>query len=269
MDAFGFQLAHSSSIFECPSRPQLSLANSSTILSLLPSTRPISEQEAAAVSCGWQDQAGREDIWVVLDLDSWFPQSSRSSDAIEPMHNDQQGRMFTVRLSWPASTPVDFKVSLHNPPALHETPPIPSKAKSEAVDLDHLKDQQRSSSSMKREWASSRLRILHIQASRSRFRKTPINNGGVLPFQNLVFPSWFLPAPKLLQESTSGDTEEALRFHIILEPLVFGVLPESMLPGVALLVSLLLLAQIFAVPRINAVFERLADRVRKGKEKAE
>ncbi|KAG8829354.1 hypothetical protein FRC17_006718 [Serendipita sp. 399] len=177
--------------------------------------------------------------------------------------------MFTVRLSWPASTPVDFRISLHDPPASRRGPPIPPKAKGQIVDLENQKSDDWEHVETEKGLASSGLKFLLVEASNSRFKRAPVRDGGVLPFQTLIFPSWFLPAPDLNQATPQGELDGAIRFHIIVEPLVLGVLPESMLPAVALLISLIVLAQYFAVPRINEVLGRLADRVRKGKEKAE
>jgi cellulose synthase/poly-beta-1,6-N-acetylglucosamine synthase-like glycosyltransferase len=105
-----------------------------------------------------------------------------------------------------------------------------------------------------------------IRSSNAKFRRAPRPDGSVLPFQFSIFPAWFLPAPGL--SSLQGHDGE-VKFHIILEPLILGALPESLLPGLGLILCLVILAILFIIPRVNAEFERLANRARKGKGKVE
>lgn len=191
---------------------------------------------------------------MMLDLDDWFSHSD--PDTLE--------KMFTVRLSWPASNPANFKMSLHSPLSLNhilkvERPPIPPHARNEMVDEEMLKRQQLQARPL------TRSTYLRIRASTTQFVRAPHPDGGVLPFQHQLFPSWFLPAPKFKED----EETDVLRFHIILEPLLLGVLPQSLVPGLTFLGFLLLIAGFFVVPRVLSIFERLADRVRKGKGKLE
>jgi hypothetical protein len=59
--------------------------------------------------------------------------------------------------------------------------------------------------------------------------------------------------------------ENEVRFHILLEPLVLGVIPEGLIQSTAGFLVVLIILFVFVVPRVNAGFAKMADRVRKGK----
>jgi hypothetical protein len=145
-------------------------------------------------------------------------------------------------------------------------PPIPPRAKGIMYDLDqHPTDEQQ----MPKAHAdvTNRRTFARIRASTTRFVRSPNANGAVIPFHFAFLPLWLLPASSQLPSAPSDPHINEIRFHIILEPLIMGVLPESILPGVVLLVAVLLVTGIFGLPLVNTALSKLANRARKGKGK--
>jgi hypothetical protein len=148
------------------------------------------------------------------------------------------------------------------PTQLH--PPIPPRAEGIMYDLNqHRAEEQRTLKA--HTTITNRCMFARVRASTTRFVRSPNANGAVFPFQFAFLPLWLLPASSRLP-STSSDPYE-IRFHIILEPLIMGVLPESILPGAVLLVAVLLVTGIFGLPLVNTALSKLANRARKGKGK--
>jgi hypothetical protein len=117
--------------------------------------------------------------------------------------------------------------------------------------------------------ANIRHTYARIRASTAKFVRAPNPDGSIIPFQFSFLPTWFLPAPGSKRPQSGGKrNKEEVEFHIVLEPLVFGFLPESLIPGIAFLVALLIPVTLL-VPRVNAAFAKLAERARKGKGKIE
>ncbi|KIM32392.1 hypothetical protein M408DRAFT_218165 [Serendipita vermifera MAFF 305830] len=103
-----------------------------------------------------------------------------------------------------------------------------------------------------------------IRASNARFVPSPHADGAVFPFQFALLPKWVFPAPV-----AKVHLVDEVAFDVILEPLILGALPESILAGAAFLVLLLLVVGFFGLPLVNAELEKLARRARKGKGKVE
>ncbi|KAJ7150192.1 hypothetical protein C8R46DRAFT_963424 [Mycena filopes] len=126
---------------------------------------------------------------------------------------------YTLRVSWPASSPTDFYVSILDPraaAALFLVPP--------AIGAP----------STRRKYA----RIRAIDAG----VRTP--GGAVFTFPRL----W----------NTEDDVQDGqVRFVLTLEPLLLGVLPASLLPWLLVAVAILLLLSAFVLPRVQDGLQRL------------
>lgn len=176
-----------------------------------------------------------------------------------------------------SQTPVDMAVSLF-PSIPHDKlrsestkmPRIRPKIPPRAEGLVHDMGQHRAGEQQSREVqvaVTSHRMFVRVRASTARFVRSPKNDGAVFPFQFAFLPHWVLPAPSQ-RPSTAGDPHiDEIRFSIILEPLIMGVLPESTFPGVIFLVAALLVVGIFGLSLVNAAFSKLANRARKGKGK--
>lgn len=117
--------------------------------------------------------------------------------------------------------------------------------------------------------ADTRHTYARIRASTAKFVRAQNPDGSIVPFQFSFFPTWFLPAPGSQRPQSDWErNRQEIKFHIVLEPLVFGFLPESLIPGIAFLVTLLIPIALL-IPKVNAAFAKLADRARKGKGKIE
>jgi hypothetical protein len=145
-------------------------------------------------------------------------------------------------------------------------PPIPPRAEGIMHDLDqHRADGQQSSEA---HLAITNRRVFaRVSASTTRFVRSPNADGAAFPFQFAFLPLWLLPASSQLPSTSSDPYIDEIRFHIILEPLIMGILPESTLPGAILLVAVLLVTGIFGLPLVNTALSKLANRARKGKGK--
>ncbi|PVF98224.1 hypothetical protein CPB86DRAFT_814939 [Serendipita vermifera] len=191
------------------------------------------------------------DFWLALDLDSWFTASSTGIPwYYKPLVKDTRTETkFTLRISWPASTPAEFTIKLFSLDYF----------------LSDMTPQQKGSTELN---GPTRRLFARIRSSATKFRRAPRPDGSVLPFQFTLFPKWFLPAPEIPEPDGRGSAR-VVKFHVILEPLILGVLPESLLPGLGFMLCLVVPAILFVVPRINAEMEKLANRARKGKGKVE
>lgn len=117
--------------------------------------------------------------------------------------------------------------------------------------------------------ANTRHTYARIRTSTAKFVRAQNPDGSIIPFQFSFLPTWFLPASGSQRPQSDGESStQEVKFHIVLEPLVFGFLPESLIPGIAFLVILLIPIALL-VPKVNAAFAKLADRARKGKGKIE
>ncbi|KII94249.1 hypothetical protein PLICRDRAFT_50230 [Plicaturopsis crispa FD-325 SS-3] len=146
------------------------------------------------------------ELWVVLDLD----------------HEDWKSySKFTLRVSWPASSPADFSLQVYSPEELWNR----LNGSSVKTASQHGENAALGSSPTRRKYA--RIRAVDI---------------GVLT------PS-----------STPSPPVGRVPFIILLEPLYLGILPASVLPTLLFLVPLALLAGL-GVPWIYAYLERVADR---------
>ncbi|KAG6332195.1 hypothetical protein ID866_6897 [Astraeus odoratus] len=152
------------------------------------------------------------EIWVVLDLDdtSWGRYDHRA---------------FTLRLSWPASTPADFLIDLYSPESvLALLSPHKQQISTEAV---HARSSSPSEGS------------IATTATYTKYARIRAVDSGV-------------PTPEI-QSGRQPDARSSylavkpIAFILILERLYWGVLPASMVPTVFFL-ALVLLAAAMAVP---------------------
>ena len=227
---------------------------------------------------------------MVLELDDWF---RGADEKIRWEIAEHEERMFTVRLSWPASvclyfwpscftvqfhsqTPMDMTISLF-PPISQQSitnsrtgqrthPPIPPQAEGIMYNLEQRREYDQPLQESRLVTTSRRM-YARVRASTGKFVRSPNVDGAVFPFQHALLPHWILPAPLQTLSDIGDPRNERFRFHIILEPLVLGVLPESMLSGAAFLLAVLLVAGLLVLPLVNAVLSKLATRARKGKGK--
>ncbi|KAI0756203.1 hypothetical protein C8Q80DRAFT_15231 [Daedaleopsis nitida] len=136
---------------------------------------------------------------------------------------------FTLRVSWPASMPADFYIDLYEPAAL--------------VRLVHAPN-----ASLPTPTSSSSAQAHAGQAqTRQQYARIRVVSTGVRP------------APASPLDALSG---EHVSFVVTLEPLLFGVLPMSLLPTVGLISVVALLAAVFVFPRVHGRLAALAERVR-------
>ena len=145
-------------------------------------------------------------------------------------------------------------------------PPIPPRAEGIMYDLDQHRADERQTAKAHVSITNRRV-FARVRASTARFVRSPNANGAVFPFQFAFLPLWLLPASSQLPSASSGHDMDEIRFHIILEPLIMGVLPESILPGAVFLVAVLLVTGIFGLPLVITALSKLANRARKGKGK--
>lgn len=174
-------------------------------------------------------------------------------------------------------------------------PDVPPRAKGEMVDIEAKRAQQarerdreaqakQASNTVMQGFPVQHCIYARVRSSTAKFRRSPDPDGSILPFQFSFLPRWFLaplvaPTQGSSSPSTSGSSssgssasdpsakmeDDKIQFHIILEPLVLGAIPVSLLRGAAGFLCLLVILVVFVIPRVNSGFERLAARVRKGK----
>ncbi|OAX39225.1 hypothetical protein K503DRAFT_103161 [Rhizopogon vinicolor AM-OR11-026] len=157
------------------------------------------------------------ELWVALDLDgeSWLTYSK-----------------FTLRLSWPASSPADFLLEIYGPQAIFARLP-------KQLDQPTIADASITPPHLSRTGSTTtRLKYARIRAV----------DAGVLT-----------PTPDL--PPSAAQAVEPIPFILILEPLYLGILPASLLPTVCFLVPLLLAAAL-ATPWIIGYLDHFVQQAR-------
>jgi len=94
------------------------------LLFLTPAPVPEGSSWEAAFPVSSSQNLSHE-LWVILDLDSF------SASALWDQH------MYTLRLSWPAWSPVDFELKIHDSDGLAEHNMVPSHSASGPVTRSH------------------------------------------------------------------------------------------------------------------------------------
>ncbi|EIM83562.1 uncharacterized protein STEHIDRAFT_35284, partial [Stereum hirsutum FP-91666 SS1] len=164
--------------------------------------------------CGLPDeevgQTCRHELWLALDLDA---------DAWSSYDK------FTLRISWPASSPADFSIQTLTPRAT--TSHLDKTASVEAShDIDN-------STTTRRQYARIRL----------------VETGVRTPSLHPSHPA-------------TTSVPAAVPFVVTLEPLYLGVLPASVAPVLAFIVPLIFIASMLVSP-IHLFLQRLATQARK------
>ncbi|THV04757.1 hypothetical protein K435DRAFT_648719 [Dendrothele bispora CBS 962.96] len=134
---------------------------------------------------------------------------------------------FTLRISWPASSPADFVIDVYDPQqvaARFQIPPVPA------------------SSSTTSDSGNTRLKYARIRLVDTGVR-APIVSVNPVPFP-----------------STTATAE--VPFIVIVEPLYFGAIPESVLPA-GVIFAPLLASLVFVMPKVNAYIDGMASATRK------
>jgi len=137
---------------------------------------------------------------------------------------------FTLRLSWPASHPTDFSIGLYDSHALPVRYKLPQPHSQAQLEHDH----ERTRSRRRRRKKYARIRLVHT--------------GVFTPSGNATLDASRVPEP--------------VPFHLILEPLYFGVVPETVLPIAAILIPVVVLAG-FLARLVNGYLEPLAKDARR------
>ncbi|KAJ7741091.1 hypothetical protein B0H16DRAFT_1324081 [Mycena metata] len=155
-----------------------------------------------------EPHACAHELWLALDLPDMLDAS------------------YTLRVSWPASSPTDFHISILDPraaAALFLVPP--------AIGAP-----------------STRRKYARIRAVDAGVR-TP--GGGLFTF------------PRLWGNTADSTQDEQVHFVLTLEPLLLGVLPASLLPFLFVSLSVLLFLWVVVLPRVQAGVGRLVVEARK------
>ncbi|KAI0066652.1 hypothetical protein BV25DRAFT_1820692 [Artomyces pyxidatus] len=147
------------------------------------------------------------ELWLVLDLDdaNWRTYSK-----------------FTLRISWPASSPVDFSIRLYTP-SDYQT--YLTGQPSRRTDPSHSS-------------ASS------VPQTRRRYVRVRAVDTGVR-------------TPSHASDNTSSSTADQVSFIVIAEPLYFGVFPASVSPVLVWLAVIVGVASMI-VPTVNRYLGRIA-----------
>ncbi|KAH0837857.1 hypothetical protein J3R83DRAFT_6084 [Lanmaoa asiatica] len=196
------------------------------------------------------------ELWLLLDLDDekWASHST-----------------FTLRLSWPASTPADFTIAIYTPQDL--------LARLSEPDLIETGPGRESTHGRSSPHTSS---TAHTPTTRSRYARIRVVRAGVPipsvrsqsspPVSIPPLPRVPVPVPILISRPGSDATpanlavdergKETAPFVVILEPLYLGVLPATLLPTVGFLIPVVF-AAVLSVPWVTAYFEPFIRQARK------
>jgi len=149
------------------------------------------------------------ELWLVLDLDDakWRAYSK-----------------FTLRISWPASSPADFAIAIYS--------------------ADTLQTLFRSGNSSARQIIASPPSLARRQFARIRLVDTGIRT------------------PSSASSNTEQAHPDPIPFIVLLEPLCFGVLPASVAGILMFLVALLSFTAVAVVPVINRYISTAAEDAR-------
>ncbi|EGN93767.1 hypothetical protein SERLA73DRAFT_172053 [Serpula lacrymans var. lacrymans S7.3] len=191
-----------------------------------PLNTPLNEVcEPAYSSLGQAPFSCPHELWVTLQLDDegWRYYS-----------------YFTLRLSWPASTPADFSIQIYSPESLLSRQSYTESSRS-------LTDDHNDTTSIRSPHKSS----AGSTTTRQKYARIRLTDTGVLSPSTYLSRSGGLPPPV-------GDP---ISFILILEPLYMGVLPASVLPVLLFLVPVLV-ATALAVPFNSRYLEKHVSRAR-------
>ncbi|KAI0964556.1 hypothetical protein AcW1_001348 [Taiwanofungus camphoratus] len=150
------------------------------------------------------------ELWFILDLDSpeWIQYSK-----------------FTLRISWPASSPADFSIQIYSPESLVKF-------------IDH------SNSDLSN-------KIVLPSRTRRQFARIRVVDTGVRT-----------PAVVASALYPQANAVEPVPFNLLLEPLYFGVLPASVAPIVLFLIPVILFAGLVLAPFVNRHLRAIAQEAR-------
>ncbi|KAJ8508630.1 hypothetical protein ONZ45_g9125 [Pleurotus djamor] len=153
------------------------------------------------------------ELWLVLNLTS---------------NTWERYNSYTLRLSWPASSPADFDIQIYDADMLREF-------------LEkHPRDTYKESSKKPYKTLGRRIKYARIRL---------VDVGVLTPKSNA-------------SSSSSSHVPGAVSFTLILEPLYLGVIPASLTPTL-LLIMPVIAAAFFIVPRIWAYLEAIAQEARR------
>ncbi|KAN0100148.1 hypothetical protein V8E55_000132 [Tylopilus felleus] len=186
------------------------------------------------------------ELWLVLDLDDakWASYAK-----------------FTLRLSWPASTPADFEIALYTS---HDV----LARLSEHARIAHLTSPLPSPSTTTGDITTrtryARIRAVHAGVPvpnsrshpRSAFSSSPSPRGHARPAAAAARSTDAEDAPAQAQDPSAVEAgEEGVPLVVILEPAYWGVLPATLLPTVGVLVPVVLAAALVVHPWVMAYLE--------------
>ncbi|KAJ7146230.1 hypothetical protein C8R44DRAFT_864020 [Mycena epipterygia] len=167
------------------------------------------------------------EFWVVLALAGTNP-----------------GARYTLRLSWAASTPTDFDITVLDPgaaAALLRLPHVPSATPGTETRAKHT--------------AETRVKYARIRAVDAGVLTPRAHNNSLLSLYTPSFPSY------------NHTNPPPVHIHLTLEPLLLGFLPATLLPLLAVMLPLLLGVGVGVVPRAVRFFGELAGEARDAEEK--
>ncbi|KAJ7201273.1 hypothetical protein GGX14DRAFT_656119 [Mycena pura] len=141
---------------------------------------------------------------------------------------DAQDAKYTLRLSYPTSSPADFTIDIHDPLAAAAFSPLPPQS------LPAIP-------------APTRRKYARIRAISTGVRTPPSS-----------FPYPFLPVPNATQRAEP----EQVPIVLALEPLLLGLLPASLAPLLAAVAVLLLFLARVVRPRVLRALEAMAAEAR-------
>ncbi|KAL5494673.1 hypothetical protein ACEPAI_134 [Sanghuangporus weigelae] len=202
---------------------ELNVTHNEQSFRVMPAPLGTSLQSVCESQSGVPVQRCPNELWLELDLSSQ-----------EWMYYDR----FTIRLSWPAFYPTDFDIQLFYPKDLM----------THMYSLFEVQGRHFEENILSEENAPD--------PSRTMFARVRLVDTGVRP------P--FRSKPDEL--STSGHTDQstfdAVPFNIIVEPLLLGVLPATVVPTIIFSIPLLVLAW-FTYPHAVRYLEDVASEARK------
>ncbi|KAG8796714.1 hypothetical protein FRC12_005808 [Ceratobasidium sp. 428] len=147
----------------------------------------------------------------------------------------KQRPRYSLRISWPASTPVDFDVKAYTPAELHALLSSRSPGNSN--------DQSYSSSSPSS--GQTRVMYAHIRARDAGVRAPPHR-------------AWHFLPPLILPPSNPPTVS----FHLVLDPLLLGFIPKSVMPTVWMLLAAVVIGVCLA-GRLTTYLETIAVKANK------
>jgi hypothetical protein len=164
---------------------------------------------------------------------------------------------YTFRLTWAPNFFIHADVQVHNARSMLAKGKITWKANEE--DMESLQQDQELASEDASVWPCPRLYV-HILAKEDKVQIPPRRMQGDQDRGNVIWKvfeylaEWYLGA--LVGDGSDGGDSTPIPVHLILEPLYLGVIPQTALGFLAVLVPLLAVAAVWIVPPLSQTLHR-------------